>query len=113
MILGAYLTQNTAWKAVERSLANLRAAGALSLDGLRRLALDELQIAIRPSGFYTRKAQALKAFVALVDGEFGGSLEAMAAAETEALRKRLLALPGVGQELSLIHISSVWRRQKR
>jgi endonuclease-3 related protein len=98
VILGAYLTQNTAWKAVERSLANLRAAGALSLDGLRRLALDELQIAIRPSGFYTRKAQALKAFVALVDGEFGGSLEAMAAAETEALRKRLLALPGVGQE---------------
>jgi endonuclease III-like uncharacterized protein len=24
VILGAYLTQNTAWKAVERSLANLR-----------------------------------------------------------------------------------------
>ena len=53
---------------------------------------------IRPSGFYTRKAPALKAFVAMLDGEFGGSLEAMAAAPTEALRKRLLALPGVGQE---------------
>jgi endonuclease-3 related protein len=98
VILGAYLTQNTAWKAVERSLGNLRAAGALSLDGLRRLTLEELQIAIRPSGFYTRKAPALKAFVAMVDGEFGGSLEAMAAVETEGLRKRLLALPGVGQE---------------
>ena len=98
VILGAYLTQNTAWKAVERSLDNLRAAGALSLDGLRRLTLDELQIAIRPSGFYTRKAPALKAFVAMVDSEFGGSLEAMAAAETGGLRRRLLALPGVGQE---------------
>ncbi len=98
VILGAYLTQNTAWKAVERSLDNLRAAGALSLDGLRRLTLDELQKAIRPSGFYTRKAPALKAFVAMVDAEFGGSLEAMVGAETEGLRRRLLALPGVGQE---------------
>jgi endonuclease-3 related protein len=98
VILGAYLTQNTAWKAVERSLDNLRAAGALSLDGLRSLTLDELQIAIRPSGFYTRKAPALKAFVAMVDEEFGGSLEALSAAETEGLRRRLLALPGVGQE---------------
>ncbi|MGA2219841.1 MAG: base excision DNA repair protein, partial [Terracidiphilus sp.] len=37
VILGAYLTQNTAWTAVERSLANLREAGALTLDGLRAL----------------------------------------------------------------------------
>jgi endonuclease-3 related protein len=98
VILGAYLTQNTAWKAVERSLENLRAAGAFTLDGLRRLTLDELQAAIRPSGFYTRKAPALKAFVAMVDAEFGGSLETLAAAETGVLRTRLLALPGVGQE---------------
>ena len=35
VILGAYLTQNTAWKAVERSLANLQSAGALTVEGLR------------------------------------------------------------------------------
>jgi endonuclease III related protein len=98
VILGTYLTQNTAWKAVERSLANLRAAGALSLDGLRGLALDELQRLIRPSGFFTRKAPALKAFIAMLDAEFAGSLDALAAAPTDALRKRLLALPGVGPE---------------
>jgi hypothetical protein len=63
MILGAYLTQNTAGKAVERSLANLRAAGALTLDGLRSLTLEELQRLIQPSGFPTRKAPALKAFI--------------------------------------------------
>ena len=80
VILGAYLTQNTAWKAVERSLANLRAAGALTVEGLRALPLDELRRCIQPSGFYTRKAPALKAFVALLDEEFGGSLERMAAA---------------------------------
>jgi endonuclease-3 related protein len=98
VILGAYLTQNTAWKAVERSLANLRAARALTVDGLRALPLDELRRCIQPSGFYMRKAPALKAFVALLDEEYGGSLESMAAAPTPVLRARLLNLPGVGPE---------------
>ncbi len=98
VILGAYLTQNTAWKAVERSLANLRAAGALTPEGLRAVPLAKLRRLIRPSGFITRKARALKAFVAMLDKEFGGSLEALAATPTAELRERLLALPGVGQE---------------
>jgi endonuclease-3 related protein len=98
VILGAYLTQNTAWRAVELSLANLRAAGALTIEGLRAVPLDELQRMIRPSGFITRKAPALKAFIAMLDAEFGGSLDALAATETDVLRTRLLELPGVGPE---------------
>jgi endonuclease-3 related protein len=98
VILGAYLTQSTAWKAVERSLENLRAADALSVDGLRAIPLAKLRRLIRPSGFITRKAPALKAFVAMLDKEFGGSLEAMGAAPTGVLRERLLELPGVGPE---------------
>jgi endonuclease III related protein len=98
VILGAYLTQNTAWKSVERSLGNLRAAGALTVDGLRSIPLEDLQTLIRPSGFQTRKAPALKAFVAMLDHEFAGSLDRLAATPTEALRLRLLALPGVGAE---------------
>jgi endonuclease-3 related protein len=98
VILGAYLTQNTSWKAVERSLINLRAAGALTVDGLRSISLEELQRLIQPSGFLTRKAPALKAFVAMLDEEFGGSLEALASTPTTALRARLLSLPGVGPE---------------
>ena len=98
VILGAYLTQNTAWKAVERSLENLRAAGALSVEGLREIPLKKLRRLIRPSGFIVRKAPALKAFVAMLDEEFGGSLEAMRAAPTGPLRERLLELPGVGPE---------------
>jgi endonuclease-3 related protein len=98
VILGAYLTQNTAWKAVERSLANLRDAGALTVEGLRALPLEELRRCIQPSGFYARKAPALKAFVDLLDAEFDGSLERLASMPTAALRKRLLVLPGVGRE---------------
>ncbi|MGO8756558.1 MAG: endonuclease III domain-containing protein [Terracidiphilus sp.] len=97
-VVGAYLTQNTAWKAVERSLDNLRAAGALTVEGLRAIPLQRLRQMIRPSGFITRKAPALKAFVAMLDKEFDGSLEAMATKPTAALRARLLDLPGVGPE---------------
>ncbi|HKF46359.1 MAG TPA: hypothetical protein VKB38_03310 [Terracidiphilus sp.] len=98
VILGAYLTQNTSWKAVELSLANLRAAGVFTIEGLRAVPLAELQALIRPSGFITRKAPALKAFIAMLDAEFSGSLETLAATPTDDLRARLLALPGVGPE---------------
>jgi len=98
VILGAYLTQNTSWKAVERSLSNLRAAGALTVEGMLSLALEDLKRLIQPSGFQSRKAPALKAFVAMLDEEFGGSLDRLATSPTAALRSRLLALPGVGPE---------------
>lgn len=98
VILGAYLTQNTAWKTVERSLENLRTAGALTVEGLRGIPTAKLRKLIKPSGFYTRKAPALKAFVAMLDKEFSGSLEELAAVPTAVLRKRLLDLPGVGPE---------------
>ena len=98
VILGAYLTQNTSWKAVEVSLRNLRAAGALTIEGLRALSLERLKELIRPSGFYMRKAPALKAFVAMLDDEYGGSLDRLAQSHTSELRSRLLALPGVGPE---------------
>ena len=98
VVLGAYLTQNTAWKAVERSMDNLRSAGALTLDGLRSLSLEELKDLIRPTGFHSRKAPAIKGFLAMLDEEFEGSLEVLAATPTDLLRRRLLALPGVGPE---------------
>ncbi|MFP5235844.1 MAG: endonuclease III domain-containing protein [Acidobacteriota bacterium] len=98
VIVGAYLTQNTSWKAVERSLENLRAAEALSVAGLRSISLEALTEAIRPSGFFSRKAPALKAFIAFLDREFGGALDQMAAAATEPLRAKLLKLQGVGRE---------------
>jgi endonuclease-3 related protein len=68
------------------------------VDGLRSLALEELQRQVQPTGFHSRKAPALKAFLTMLDEEFAGSLENLAASPTEALRRRLLALPGVGFE---------------
>ena len=98
MILGAYLTQNTSWKAVERSLENLRRGSALTVEGLRAVPLAKLRRLIRPSGFFMRKAPALKVFVKMLDKEFDGDLRKLAAAPTDEVRARLLELPGVGKE---------------
>jgi len=98
VIVGAYLTQNTSWKAVERSLNALRTANALTPAGLLALSIEDLQQLIRPSGFITRKAPALKAFVTFLDAQFGSSLDTMATVPTDILRRQLLALPGVGPE---------------
>jgi endonuclease-3 related protein len=98
VIVGAYLTQNTSWRSVERSIANLIAHDVMNLDGLRAIADDELRVLIRPSGYMVRKAAAIKAFVAFLDQQHGGSLARLAAQPTPLARQQLLALPGVGEE---------------
>ena len=75
VIVGAYLTQNTGWRGVERSIANLLARGVMNLEGLRVIAEEELRILIRPSGYMVRKAAAIKAFVAFLDQQHGSSLD--------------------------------------
>lgn len=98
VIVGAYLTQNTAWTNVERALANLRAADRLSVEGIRSVRLSKLQRLIRPSGYFRQKARRLKTFVAFLDKKYGGSLELMFAQPTGELREELLGLNGVGPE---------------
>jgi endonuclease-3 related protein len=101
VVIGAYLTQNTTWKSVERSIANLEARGVLTVGGLREISEAELRDLIRPSGFMLRKAAALKAFVAFLDAHYAGQIEALhraAVLDGSAVRKDLLALPGIGPE---------------
>jgi endonuclease III related protein len=83
---------------VQRSIANLIAQDVMNLDGLRAISEDALRTLIRPSGYMIRKAAAVKAFVAFLDREHGGSLARLAAQPTTVLRGQLLALPGVGEE---------------
>jgi endonuclease-3 related protein len=98
VIVGAYLTQNTSWRGVERSIANLMAHHVLNLSGLRSIAEEELRVLIRPSGYMVRKAAAIKAFVAFLDQQHDGSLARLASQPTSLARHQLLALPGVGEE---------------
>ena len=98
VIVGAYLTQNTAWSNVERALRNLRRARALNLKGIRDLPLTELEGLIRSAGYFRQKAHRLKTFVAFLDARYSGSLDRMFARPTVELRRELLELHGVGPE---------------
>jgi len=98
VIVGAYLTQNTAWTNVERALANLRRARALSVEGIRRTPRRRLERLIRPAGYFRQKAARLKNFVRHLDTRHRGSLALMFARPTAELRAQLLALNGVGPE---------------
>jgi endonuclease-3 related protein len=98
VIVGAYLTQNTAWANVERAMGNLRGAGVLSMNGIRDTPLQELELLVRPAGYFRQKAARLKQFVAHLDAKYAGSLDALFERPTEALREELLGLPGIGPE---------------
>jgi len=98
VIVGAYLTQNTAWTSVEKALANLRAARLLSVRGIRRASLAEIERLIRPAGYFRQKAKRLKLFIAFLDERYRGSLARLFARPTEQLREELLSLHGVGPE---------------
>lgn len=98
MIVGAYLTQNTAWVNVEKAMRKLRQARALNVESFRRLPAAKLARLIRPSGYYRQKARKLKIFVRFLDKKYGGSLDRMFAQPTNKLRAELLALNGVGPE---------------
>src|SRR6202163_655086 len=89
MIVGAYLTQNTAWTNVEKALSNLRSARLLTLDGIRSTPQRQLEQLIRPSGYFRQKAQRLKTFVNFLNEYYGGSLSRMFARPSGELRAEL------------------------
>lgn len=96
--VGAILTQSAAWSNVERAIANMRAAGALTPEGLRALPEAELARLVYPAGYFRAKARKLKAFTDLLFGRFGGSLEALLALPAAELRAVLLGTHGIGPE---------------
>ncbi len=98
VVVGAILTQNTAWRNVERAIANLRAARVLSVAGIRRIETAELARLVRPSGYFNQKAERLKAFVSFLDARAAGSLTVLARQELAALRAALLCVKGIGPE---------------
>ncbi len=98
VVVGALLTQNASWANVEKALANLRRANALTPRRLRRLPAARLLRLLRPSGYFRQKARYLRHFLRHLERRYGGSLERMFRRRTESLREELLGLPGVGEE---------------
>ena len=106
-IVGAILTQNTAWTNVEKALANLRAAEAMSWPAIRALPEEQLALLVRPSGYFNAKARKLKAFAAFMaergdvlaagSGRPGGAPRG-APGSAKELRAELLGVHGIGPE---------------
>ena len=98
VIVGAILTQNTAWVNVKTAIDNLRRERLLSPAALDRVPFAKLARLIRPSGYFRQKARKLKAFVRFLREEYAGSLRRMFRVPTMELREKLLAVHGVGPE---------------
>ena len=98
VVIGAILTQNTAWTNVQRAIENLRAASALSFARIRELPVERLATLIQPSGTYRVKANRLKTFVDFLFEHHGGDLESLLSGDVEAARRRLLGIHGIGPE---------------
>ena len=97
-MVGAILTQNTAWVNVERAIGSLKGAGALDARILLEMPDDRLEILIRPAGTFRVKARRLKAFLAYFVCEYGANVSKMTDVPPGRLRDELLSVNGIGPE---------------
>ncbi|EHD1578805.1 endonuclease III domain-containing protein [Listeria monocytogenes] len=93
--LSMILIQRTTEKNAKQALANL--APYLGLDSLLEMDKAKLEELIYPAGFYKQKSIYIKALVEWFYGH-GASLDKFRTYSTEALRKELLGIKGVGEE---------------
>ena len=95
VLVGAVLTQNTAWRNVEKAIANF--GDKLHPGFVAGASMEELAEVIRPSGFFRQKAVYLKAVTAWFQ-RYGFDVATVQQAPFARLRAELLATKGVGPE---------------
>jgi len=96
VMVGAVLTQNTAWTNVEKAITNLKRARALTAKRIDTLAADELAALIRPAGYFNIKARRLQNFCRWFLTQ--GGEKALNGWDDVELRHGLLSVNGVGPE---------------
>ena len=98
MMVGAILTQNTAWTNVEKAIRNLKDAKVLTVPAMAKISKRRLAMLIRPAGYFNIKADRLKHFVRFLIKDFRGDLKAMSFRHGKSLRDQLLGVKGIGPE---------------
>lgn len=96
IMVGAVLTQNTAWTNVEKAIANLKTAQALSPEAIVAASHRRLASWLKPSGYFNVKAKRLRAFCEWLIR--AGGAQRIAHFPTDVLRAQLLAVHGIGPE---------------
>lgn len=98
VIIGAILTQGTAWTNAEKALKGLKIAGAMSPAVLREMPVEDLAKLIYSAGYFNSKARKLKSFAEFLGQSFDDNFNAMAQRDMDTLRADLLSIYGVGDE---------------
>jgi endonuclease-3 related protein len=98
VVIGAILTQKSAWVNVERALGQLRRAGVLRAASLAALPQARLAALIRPAGAFRVKARRVRAVLDHLRARHGGDPRRLLRRPWPELRAELLAIPGIGPE---------------
>lgn len=96
VIIGAVLTQNTAWRNVEKAIINLKENNLLNLNRLAHCPSEKLAQLLRPAGYYNIKTKRLLGVTRWLLQQ--GGIEKIGRIPTAELRKQLLQCYGVGPE---------------
>lgn len=96
VMVGAILTQNTSWSNVEKALNLLKQCVNLTPEALLGLATADLEVCLKPSGYFRIKTQRLQHYCRwyLEKGAYKG----LDQFSTNELREQLLDVQGIGPE---------------
>jgi endonuclease-3 related protein len=97
VIVGAVLTQNTAWHNVAQAIANLKREGLIQPGALLEAEPDRVKALLAPAGYYNIKYDRLMSLLRFLDG-YGTDLERLRSLPLDALRAGLFEVKGVGPE---------------
>jgi endonuclease-3 related protein len=98
IIVGAILTQNTAWVNVEKALNNIKAKNLLNINNISNIDNEILPDLIKPSGYFNQKAKRLKILADYIKENFNGDLDVFFNRKLQEIRNELLSLNGIGPE---------------
>ncbi|WP_308388474.1 endonuclease [Acidithiobacillus sp. AMEEHan] len=100
VMVGAILTQNTAWTNVEKAIARLESADLLDVGRILDSDDANLETCLHPSGYYRVKARRLRSLCAFLQEE--GCAERPESLRERGslpeLRRKLLGVHGIGEE---------------
>ena len=98
IMIGAILTQNTAWTNVEKALFNLKKNKSMTVKTIVDIPIEKLKVMIQPSGFFNQKAIRLKILANHIYKNYDSSLDNFFNRDQQKIRDELLSLNGIGPE---------------
>ncbi|MFN4182198.1 MAG: hypothetical protein ACK4G3_03185 [bacterium] len=99
IVLGAILTQNTSWRAVEKSLEQLKERKILSFEGMKTMSDETLEQIFRITRFGKSKVKAVRGWIQWFEDRLGGKfLLPIQDEQVMQIRREMLQVRGIGEE---------------